>query len=75
MSDFTHLAISASDESKGLVHKMREIVDGKVEMETNSNKDLLNISIGVYSVSVVCVCVQSCQPVFFLVICQKKTVW
>jgi len=42
---FTHLAISASDESKGLVNKLREIVDGK-EMVINSDKDLLNISVG-----------------------------
>ena len=45
MSDVTQLAIAASDESKGLVNKLRQIIDGK-EMETNADKDMLNISVG-----------------------------
>ena len=45
MSGVSQLAIPASDESKGLVHKLRQIIEGK-EMKTNPDKDLLNISEG-----------------------------
>ncbi|XP_065913496.1 tyrosine aminotransferase-like isoform X3 [Dysidea avara] len=45
MGDYTSLTIPASDESNGLVNKLRQIVDEK-EMTTNSDKDLFNISVG-----------------------------
>ena len=39
--------IEASEESKGIVHPLRKIVDGR-KMPTNPEKELLNLSIGNY---------------------------
>ena len=39
------MEIKASEESKGIVHPLRKIVDGR-KMPTNPNKDLLTLSVG-----------------------------
>ena len=37
--------VKASEQSKGTVHPLRKIVDGR-KMPTNPEKELLNLSIG-----------------------------
>ena len=40
-----NMEIKASEESKGILHPLRKIVDGR-KMPTNPDKDLLTLSIG-----------------------------
>ena len=43
--DIEGCAIKASEESKGIVHPLRKIVDGR-KMPTNPDKELLTLSVG-----------------------------
>ena len=45
LEDMMRCVIVASEESKGIVHPLRKIVDGR-KMPTNPDKELLNLSIG-----------------------------
>ena len=43
--DIERCVIKASEESKGIVHPLRKIVDGR-KMPTNPDKELLTLSVG-----------------------------
>ena len=43
--DDLDIAIKASKESKGILHPLRKIVDGR-KMPTNPDKELLTLSVG-----------------------------
>jgi len=45
LGDTKRYMIAASEESKGVIHPLRKIVDGR-KMPTNPTKELLNLSIG-----------------------------